>query len=83
MRRITTVLSSQRRGLWMQARSQPGQFGVPGLHTPTDWSWISSQCVAQCEAAAERIRQTVSSPSIATLQLFDDLSNDICCVLDA
>jgi hypothetical protein len=64
------------------AEPRPGVFGLPNLHAPEDWKHIASACAERCAKSADAIRATRSSPSPHTLQLFDDLSNDICMVLD-
>jgi hypothetical protein len=64
------------------AEPRPGVFGLPNLHAPEDWKHIASACAERCAKTADAIRATRSSPSSHTLQLFDDLSNDICMVLD-
>lgn len=83
MNRLRSAVCHGRR-FWTSASSiaQPGQFGLPGLHSARDWERIALQCVKCCENAAEKIRATSNDPTIEVLQLFDDLSNDICTVLD-
>ena len=72
------------RRLLQQTRdSRPGVFGLPQLHAPEDWAHIASACAQRCEDAADAIRAARNKPSPATLLLFDDLSNEICTVLDA
>jgi hypothetical protein len=68
---------------WSSAlQARPGVFGQPGLHSPSDWSRIAAAHLTRCETTADAIRASSSTPSVRTLQLFDDLSNEICSVLD-
>jgi mitochondrial intermediate peptidase len=78
-----TALRTGRLWTASSSPSHPGQFALPGLHAPSDWSRIATQCLQRCEVAADAIRGRRASPSAETLQLFDDLSDDICTVLDA
>lgn len=66
----------------IRAAKDAGLFGLPGLHTASDWALIASDCLSQAEQTAKAIRATASSPTSRTLQLFDDLSNILCTVLD-
>lgn len=63
-------------------RSTPGCFGLNGLHKACDWEHISKNCVTDCLKLAGRIREENKNPSIEVLQLFDDLSDRLCNILD-
>lgn len=79
-------LSTVRRGrtFWgsSASASEPGQFGLQGLHSARDWEGIATRCVERCEKLVEAIRATTDKPTVKVLDLFDNLSNDICIVLD-
>lgn len=64
------------------SRETPGQFGLKGLHQPTDWQRIANSCVEDCLHYADRIRTHPFQPNASVLQLFDDLSDRLCSVLD-
>ncbi|EME32713.1 mitochondrial intermediate peptidase [Galdieria sulphuraria] len=57
-----------------------GIFGLERLHRASDWQSITLETIQNCERIATTIRS--SKPSTYTLQLFDDLSNELCRVLD-
>lgn len=80
------LLPAVRRGrtFWRASgsRTEPGQFGLHGLHAARDWDGIASSCVERCEKLADAIRATAAKPTVHVLDLFDTLSNDICTVLD-
>jgi len=58
-----------------------GQFGLRGLHRPSDWSKISSQCIEQCNALVTKC-STGSTVSPIVLQHLDALSDTLCRVVD-
>lgn len=60
----------------------PGQFGLKGLHQPSDWQRIATVCVQDCLKLAEDIRLHKLRRDASVLQLFDDLSDRLCSVLD-
>lgn len=60
----------------------PGQFGLKGLHQPSDWERIAKVCMQDCLDLAEQIRLHKPSRDASVLQLFDDLSDRLCSVLD-
>lgn len=60
----------------------PGQFGLKGLHQPSDWQRIATVCVQDCLKLAEQIRLHKLRRDASVLQLFDDLSDRLCSVLD-
>ncbi|GJQ10658.1 hypothetical protein GpartN1_g2449.t1 [Galdieria partita] len=57
-----------------------GIFGLEHLHRASDWQPITLETIQKCERIAATIRS--AKPSSYTLQLFDDLSNELCKVLD-
>jgi hypothetical protein len=83
MRQLASAARRTRK-FWADSTSASpaGLFGVPALRSARDWETVALDCVQRCESAAEEIRATKSSPSESVLQLFDNLSNDICTVLD-
>ena len=64
-------------------RDEPGCFGLNGLHHPADWDRIANKCVSTCERLAEEIRTQDGSHGAVLLRKFDELSNELCIVLDA
>lgn len=79
--RHLSILSSFRTRRQELRTKTPGCFGLPGLHDAEDWQRIADFCVQDCVALAESIRSQ-PTPSTLTLQLFDDLSDKLCQVLD-
>lgn len=65
-----------------QRRDVPGQFGLPGLHEPSDWPCVAAACVTDCLKLAGQIRSHPRSRSPSVLHIFDNLSDRLCSVLD-
>ena len=62
-----------------------GVFGVPGLHTPSDWRVLTERAVVQCENLRHELRNsTTTSSALAPqqLQALDGISNAVCSVID-
>jgi len=62
-----------------------GVFGVPGLHTPSDWRVLTDRAVVQCEKLRHELRSaTTTSSTLAPrqLQALDGISNAVCSVID-
>lgn len=59
----------------------PGCFGLPGLHRADDWPKIADSCISDCASLVESIRAQ-TEPTPFSLQLFDDLSDRLCRVMD-
>lgn len=83
------VLSTQRRAVTFLRKAYhtkgsnvPGQFGLPGLHAPSDWPHVASSCVSDCLTLADQIRSHPRTRSPSVLYMFDDLSDRLCSVLD-
>lgn len=80
-RRLSILSTLRARRQELHAKT-PGCFGLPGLHRAEDWQNIANACVRDCVALADSIRSQ-SAPSTRTIQIFDDLSDKLCKVLDA
>lgn len=89
-RRQDWTASADRRGLWRggerlqpasEFSSTPGLFAIDGLHTPKDFLRLASTSVESCESLLETI--TVAPPSAHILHLMDEISEQLCRVMDA
>ena len=62
---------------------KPGCFGLNGLHHPSDWDRLTTKCITKCQRLADEIRTENDPRDIPILRKFDELSNELCIVLDA
>ena len=62
-------------------RSAPGLFAIDGLHTPDDFIRLASTAVDSCESLLEAL--TGAPPSARVLHLMDEMSEQLCRVMDA
>lgn len=65
-----------------QSPDTPGQFTLKGLHRPNDWKPIAASCIQKCLSLADQVRSHTPRRDASLLQLFDDLSDELCSVLD-
>lgn len=78
---------ADRRGFWRgggrpQSKGPaPGLFAIDGLHTPDDFLRLASTSVESCSSLLETI--IVAPPSAHVLHLMDEMSEQLCRVMDA
>jgi len=69
-----------RRHFSMQA-SRVGQFGVPGLFSPQYFETMKQDSQKRCNALLDQL--STMPPSLQVLKAIDEISNDLCSVLDS
>lgn len=62
--------------------NEPGVFGLTGLHRASDWRSIAKTCSSKCESLAKDIKRQTTPRDARLLYQFDELSNELCVVLD-
>ncbi|KAA8499330.1 putative mitochondrial intermediate peptidase, mitochondrial [Porphyridium purpureum] len=62
--------------------TRPGQFGIQGLHMPSDWGVIAERCLLRSDALVREIEALDETPDVRVLYLFDELSDTLCRVVD-
>ena len=73
------------------SKSSPGLFSISGLNQPSDFLSLASTAISNCNhlraqlSSALESESTASSASAAvdTLHTLDDISNEVCSVIDA
>ncbi len=87
--KFTRHFSVPARGKWLRrvltrdgTADEPGLFGLPGLHESSDWKSVAEKCAKKCEKLADDIRAHNGPRDPSLLYKFDELSNELCIVLD-
>ena len=70
-----------RRLLHTHRLSTPGVYGVPGLHSPASFPLLASSAMQHVSALIADLQ--LATPSEATVETLDDISDAVCSVVDA
>ena len=71
--------------------NHPGLFSIPGLNQPSDFLRLASKASSKCNSLRSALSSSLDNEATAnttsaateTLHILDDISNEICSVIDA